>query len=184
MDFPFSTFTSTYIYLKSRYLHTVKGIVFNAGNHILFLYSLHQGRPHVPDMERVFSKNLLAPSPAGVIRNIYTNSTKKIATISSDLPGYSPPNSFLKLCIKTRSPGQWYRKTGAATGNHSPSSITKSQLRYSQLLISSSRVGFIIKMLPISDVIFYLLQTHPAAHQIDLFFQRHPGNNHSGFLSI
>src|SRR5690554_647527 len=129
INLAFSPLIGSYIYLKTGYLHTVKGIVFHTGNYILFLNTPYQSCPHLAQMEGFFTIGFLTPSPARVIGQINTDATKQVATMGPYLLGDSPSDSLLQLRIKGSPPGHGNRKTGTVSLDGSPGTITKLHLR-------------------------------------------------------
>src|SRR5690554_6106652 len=120
MDLPLCSFISCNIHLKSGYLHTVESKMFNTSNNVFFLNTTYQSTPHLSDMKRVFSKNLLAPSPTGVIGNIYTDSSKKVAPMGPYLLSNNTADPCLQFDIKGGTTGHRCRETGAVTHHNPP----------------------------------------------------------------
>src|SRR5690554_120727 len=180
INLAFSPLISSYIYLKAGYFHTVKGIVFYTGNHILFLNTPYQGTPHLPQMEGLFTIGFLTPSPARVIGQINTDATKQVATMGPYLLGDSPSDPFLQFRIKGSPPAHSYRKTGAVSLDSTSGAITKLHLRHPEPFIPTGRIGNIIIM----GMGHHLLHTYPAAHQINLFLQAHLPNDSLCPISI
>ena len=175
-NFLFSSFTTLYRYLKSRIFHGVKSKMFHTDNHTFFLYSFYQCSPHFTKKEGILPVYFLRSSPAWMIRQIYTYTSKKICSFFYRF--FSLSNLFFQFRIKSCASHSSYRKTGrffSATDNSS-CSICKIHRRNSFFFYSTCTIRDFIIMhfyffLNRSSYLFSGLRT---THQGNFFFQSQP----------
>ena len=146
INLSFGTSFTIHTHLKTADLHGIKRIMLHTGHDILILYASYQRRSHTAQGEAVFPVDLLAASPAGIIRQIDTYACKQVSAVSSDLTAYGVPDFLLQLYIKAGAAAHRYRKTGAfPCSAHNPSGpVTEKHGCNPFLFISSCRIRLCI----------------------------------------